>query len=119
MSAVTKFKVSQSREGAQGTSAIARLRLGHTTLDAHRLRLSRDPFCPCTLWLSTLAITTLDLPILLTTSGVHPLLATCCPLPYLCLLEEDRPATTPVIPTQDYSRAHKDPKEATKIYGSL
>ncbi|MPC13620.1 hypothetical protein E2C01_006360 [Portunus trituberculatus] len=38
---------------------------------------------------------------------------------YLCLLEEDRPATMPVIPTQDYSRAHKDPKEATKIYGSL
>ncbi|MPC91558.1 hypothetical protein E2C01_086604 [Portunus trituberculatus] len=47
------------------------------------------------------------------------LLATCCPSPYLCLLEEDRPATTPVIPTQDYPRAHKDSKEATKIYGSL
>ncbi|MPD06367.1 hypothetical protein E2C01_102175 [Portunus trituberculatus] len=31
-----------------------------------------------------------------------PLLATCCPLPYLCLLEEDRPAITPVIPTEDY-----------------
>ncbi|MPC60378.1 hypothetical protein E2C01_054422 [Portunus trituberculatus] len=30
-----------------------------------------------------------------------PLLATCCPSPYSCLLEEDRPATTPVIPTQD------------------
>ncbi|MPC42538.1 hypothetical protein E2C01_036161 [Portunus trituberculatus] len=26
----------------------------------------------------------------------------------LCLLEEDRPATMPVIPTQDYPRAHKD-----------
>ncbi|MPC99619.1 hypothetical protein E2C01_095046 [Portunus trituberculatus] len=38
-----------------------------------------------------------------------PLLTTCCPSPYLCLLEEDRPATTPVIPTQDYPRAHKDP----------
>ncbi|MPC85694.1 hypothetical protein E2C01_080478 [Portunus trituberculatus] len=38
-----------------------------------------------------------------------PLLATCCPSPYLCLLEEDRPATTPVIPTQDYPRAHKNP----------
>ncbi|MPC89613.1 hypothetical protein E2C01_084567 [Portunus trituberculatus] len=40
--------VSQSREGAQGTSAIARLRLGHTMLSAHlhRLRLSHDPFCP-------------------------------------------------------------------------
>ncbi|MPC13551.1 hypothetical protein E2C01_006289 [Portunus trituberculatus] len=49
---------------------------------------------------STLAITTLDLP---------TLLATCCPSPYLCLLEEDRPATTPVIPSQDYPRAHKDP----------
>ncbi|MPC76943.1 hypothetical protein E2C01_071380 [Portunus trituberculatus] len=36
-----------------------------------------------------------------------------------CLLEEDWLATTPVIPTQDYSRAHKDPKEATKIYVSL
>ncbi|MPC80798.1 hypothetical protein E2C01_075391 [Portunus trituberculatus] len=47
------------------------------------------------------------------------LLATCCPSPYLCLLEEERPATSPVIPTQDYPRAHKDPKEATKIYGSL
>ncbi|MPC74731.1 hypothetical protein E2C01_069105 [Portunus trituberculatus] len=31
-----------------------------------------------------------------------PFLATCCPSPYLSLLEEDRPATTPVIPTQDY-----------------
>ncbi|MPC54753.1 hypothetical protein E2C01_048678 [Portunus trituberculatus] len=30
-----------------------------------------------------------------------PHLATCCPSLYLCLLEEDRPATTPVIPTQD------------------
>ncbi|MPC95219.1 hypothetical protein E2C01_090420 [Portunus trituberculatus] len=48
-----------------------------------------------------------------------PILATCCPSPYLCLLEEDRPATTPVIPTQDYPRAYKDPKEATKIYGFL
>ncbi|MPD00833.1 hypothetical protein E2C01_096334 [Portunus trituberculatus] len=27
-----------------------------------------------------------------------PLLATCCPSPYLCLLEEDQPSTTPVIP---------------------
>ncbi|MPC72442.1 hypothetical protein E2C01_066747 [Portunus trituberculatus] len=48
-----------------------------------------------------------------------PLLATCCPLPYLCPLEEDRPATMPMIPTQDYPKAHKDSKEATKIYGSL
>ncbi|MPD02683.1 hypothetical protein E2C01_098279 [Portunus trituberculatus] len=48
-----------------------------------------------------------------------PLLTTCCPSPYLCLLEENQPDTTPVIPTQDYPRAHKDPKEATKIYGSL
>ncbi|MPC99103.1 hypothetical protein E2C01_094499 [Portunus trituberculatus] len=38
-----------------------------------------------------------------------PLLGTCCPSPYLCLLEEDRPATTPVITTQEYPRAHKDP----------
>ncbi|MPC33587.1 hypothetical protein E2C01_026942 [Portunus trituberculatus] len=71
-------------------------------------------------WLSALAIITLDMP-----THPHgglrlpPLLATCCPLPYLCLLEEDWPATMPVIPTQDYSRAHKDPKEATKINGSL
>ncbi|MPC99392.1 hypothetical protein E2C01_094806 [Portunus trituberculatus] len=35
--------VSQSREGAQGTSAIVRLRLSHTTLSA---LVSRDPFCP-------------------------------------------------------------------------
>ncbi|MPC91557.1 hypothetical protein E2C01_086602 [Portunus trituberculatus] len=38
-----------------------------------------------------------------------PLLATCCPSPYLYLLEDDRPATMLVIPTQDYPRAHKDP----------
>ncbi|MPC51812.1 hypothetical protein E2C01_045666 [Portunus trituberculatus] len=40
--------VSQSWEGAQATAAIARLRLGHTTLSAHlhRLRLSHDPFSP-------------------------------------------------------------------------
>ncbi|MPC97824.1 hypothetical protein E2C01_093160 [Portunus trituberculatus] len=37
------------------------------------------------------------------------ILVTCCPSPYLCLLEIDRPSTTPVIPTQDYPRAHKDP----------
>ncbi|MPC18593.1 hypothetical protein E2C01_011481 [Portunus trituberculatus] len=48
-----------------------------------------------------------------------PLLAACCPSPYLCLLEQGRLATRPVITTQDYPRAHKDPKEATKIYGSL
>ncbi|MPC39852.1 hypothetical protein E2C01_033402 [Portunus trituberculatus] len=30
------------------------------------------------------------------------LTVTCCPSPYLCLLEEDRPATMPVITTQDY-----------------
>ncbi|MPC97067.1 hypothetical protein E2C01_092356 [Portunus trituberculatus] len=38
-----------------------------------------------------------------------PFLATCCPSPYLCLLEEERPATTPVILTQEYPRTHKDP----------
>ncbi|MPC44114.1 hypothetical protein E2C01_037778 [Portunus trituberculatus] len=38
-----------------------------------------------------------------------PFLATCCPSPYLCLIEEDRPATTPVILTQEYPRTHKDP----------
>ncbi|MPC90848.1 hypothetical protein E2C01_085851 [Portunus trituberculatus] len=38
-----------------------------------------------------------------------PLPATCCPSPYLCFLEKDRPTTTPVIPTHDYPRAHKDP----------
>ncbi|MPC52441.1 hypothetical protein E2C01_046310 [Portunus trituberculatus] len=91
--------VSQSREGVQGTSTIARLRLGHTTLSAHlhRLRLSCDHFCPwcrtipeamehflfqcpCLLSqhtalssrLSALAITTLNLPILLAASaGIH------------------------------------------------
>ncbi|MPD05333.1 hypothetical protein E2C01_101072 [Portunus trituberculatus] len=70
--------------------------------------------------LSALAITTLDLPSLLAGGLRHPpLLATCCPLPYLCLLEEDRPATTPEISTQNYPSAHKDPKQATEIYGSL
>ncbi|MPC74366.1 hypothetical protein E2C01_068722 [Portunus trituberculatus] len=49
-----------------------------------------------------------------------PLPATCCQKPYFYLLEEDQPATTPVISTQDYPRAHKDPTvKATKIYGSL
>ncbi|MPC43962.1 hypothetical protein E2C01_037621 [Portunus trituberculatus] len=57
--------------------------------------------------LSALAITTLGRP----SGGLRcpPVLATCCPSPYLCLLEEDRPATTPMIPTQDYPRAHKNP----------
>ncbi|MPC85344.1 hypothetical protein E2C01_080114 [Portunus trituberculatus] len=134
MSAVTRFKqsVSQSREGAQGTSSIARLRLGHTTLSAHLHRL--HPFCPwyrttpeaiehfllqcprlfsqhtaLRSWLSALAITILDLSTLLAASGVHLSLATCCPTPYFCLLEEDRPATMPVIPTQEYPRTHKNP----------
>ncbi|MPC99686.1 hypothetical protein E2C01_095114 [Portunus trituberculatus] len=56
--------------------------------------------------LSALAITTLDLPTILAASGVRPF---CCPSPYLCRLEEERPATTPVIPTHDYPRVHKDP----------
>ncbi|MPC50698.1 hypothetical protein E2C01_044528 [Portunus trituberculatus] len=38
-----------------------------------------------------------------------PLPPTCCPSLYLCLLEEDRPPITPVMPTQDYPRTHKDP----------
>ncbi|MPC57941.1 hypothetical protein E2C01_051933 [Portunus trituberculatus] len=128
--------VSQSREGAQGTSAIARIHLGHTMFSAHLqcLHLSRDPFCPwcrttpeamehfllqCPRYHSTYCTTLSAL-----CPGHHntrpayppgglrrpPLLATCCPLPYLCLLEEDWPATTPVIPTQDYPRAHKDPR---------
>ncbi|MPD05934.1 hypothetical protein E2C01_101706 [Portunus trituberculatus] len=60
--------------------------------------------------LSALAITTLGMPTRPPGGLRHPpLLATCCPPPYLCLLEEDRPATTPVIPTQDYSGTHKDP----------
>ncbi|MPD00190.1 hypothetical protein E2C01_095648 [Portunus trituberculatus] len=60
--------------------------------------------------LSTLAITTLNLPTHPPGGLRHPsLLATCYASPYLCLLEEDRPATTPVIPTQDYHRAHKNP----------
>ncbi|MPD04394.1 hypothetical protein E2C01_100079 [Portunus trituberculatus] len=49
-----------------------------------------------------------------------PLLATCCPSPYLCLLEDDQPATTPVIPTQDYLRVHKDPQIFVALtFGSL
>ncbi|MPC47599.1 hypothetical protein E2C01_041350 [Portunus trituberculatus] len=137
--------VSQSREGAQGTSAIACLCMGLTTLSAHlhHLRLSRDPFCPwcrtapeamehfllqCPHFHSTYCTT---LPALRpghhNTRPAHPpgglrrppLLATCYPSHYLCLLEKDRPATMPVMPTQNYPRAHKDPKGATKIYGSL
>ncbi|MPC51600.1 hypothetical protein E2C01_045449 [Portunus trituberculatus] len=137
--------VSQSLEGAQGTSAITRLRLGHTTLSAHlhRLRLSRDPFCPwcrttpeamehfllqCPRFHSTYCTM---LPALCpghhNTRPAHlpgglrrpPLLAACCPSAYLCLHEQGRLATTPVVTKQDYPRAHKDPKEATKIYGSL
>ncbi|MPC92976.1 hypothetical protein E2C01_088091 [Portunus trituberculatus] len=63
MSAFTRFKVSQSREGAQGTSTSARLRLGLTMLSAHlhHLRL---------VLLSALAIT-FYLPTLLAASGVH------------------------------------------------
>ncbi|MPC48191.1 hypothetical protein E2C01_041958 [Portunus trituberculatus] len=106
MSAVTRFKVSQSRKGTQARAAIAHLRLGHTRLRAHLhlLRLSPDLFCPwcrttpktiehfllrCLRFhfhtalhsqLSALAITTLDLPILLAASGVP---ASCCPKPYL------------------------------------
>ncbi|MPC62656.1 hypothetical protein E2C01_056745 [Portunus trituberculatus] len=70
--------------------------------------------------LSVLAIITLDTPTH-PPGGLRrpPLLATCCPSPYLCLLGEDQPTTTPVIPTQDYPRAHKGKKEATKIHGSL
>ncbi|MPC84743.1 hypothetical protein E2C01_079492 [Portunus trituberculatus] len=136
--------VSQSREGAQGKSAIARLRLGHTTLSVHlhRLRLPRDQFCPwcrttaeamehfllqCPRFRSTYCTTlTASRPGHHKTRSVHPLgglrspplVAACCPSPYLCLFEQSRPATTPVIPTQDYPSAHKDPKEDTKIYGS-
>ncbi|MPC50571.1 hypothetical protein E2C01_044400 [Portunus trituberculatus] len=59
--------------------------------------------------LSGLAIITMDMPTL-PLGGLRrpPLLATCSP-PYLCLLEEDWPATMPVITTQDYPSAHKDP----------
>ncbi|MPC92063.1 hypothetical protein E2C01_087135 [Portunus trituberculatus] len=128
--------VSPSREGAQGTPAVARLCLGHTTLSAHLhcLRLSRDPFCPwCRTTPDAMEHFLLQCPrfhsqhaalrILALCPGHHntrpahlpgclrlpPLLATCCPSPYLCLLEEDRPATTPVIPTQDYPKTHKNP----------
>ncbi|MPD04624.1 hypothetical protein E2C01_100321 [Portunus trituberculatus] len=69
---------------------------------------------------SAVTITTLNLPTHYHGGLRYPsLLVTCCPSPFLCLLEEDRPATTPLIPTQDYPKAHKDPKEATKIYGYL
>ncbi|MPC82127.1 hypothetical protein E2C01_076773 [Portunus trituberculatus] len=109
--------VSQSREGAQGTSVIAHLYLGHTTLSAHlhHIRLSPDPFCPwCRTtpeamehillqcprfhsqhtalrsWLSTLAIITHTRPAHPPGSLRRPpLLATCCSSPYLYLLEED------------------------------
>ncbi|MPC09210.1 hypothetical protein E2C01_001813 [Portunus trituberculatus] len=45
-----------------------------------------------------------DLPTLLAASGFNPSQHPAV----LSLLEEDRPATTPVIPTQDYPRTHKD-----------
>ncbi|MPC55155.1 hypothetical protein E2C01_049086 [Portunus trituberculatus] len=79
----------------------------------HRYLLTRDPqpYCddclvPLTVrhqLLSALAIITLDMPTH-PPGGLRcpPLLATCCPSPYLCLLEEDQPATTSVLPTQDY-----------------
>ncbi|MPD04380.1 hypothetical protein E2C01_100065 [Portunus trituberculatus] len=122
MSAVTRFKqsVSHGKPGKEckvPISAIARLRslrLGHTTLSAHlhRLRLSRDPFCP---WCRTtprqlnISCSNATLPLsshcIALRPGHHnnrpahpieglrrpPILATCCLLPYLCLLEEDRP----------------------------
>ncbi|MPC53977.1 hypothetical protein E2C01_047882 [Portunus trituberculatus] len=135
MSAVTRFTVSQSREGMQATAVIACLCLGHITLEAHLnpLRLSPDPFCPwCRTTPETIEHFLLQCPCLHShhcttllalrpgqhnTQPAHPpgglrrpsLPATCCPKPYLCLLEEDWPATMPVIPTQDYPRAHKDP----------
>ncbi|MPC82128.1 hypothetical protein E2C01_076774 [Portunus trituberculatus] len=59
-----------------------------------------------------LAITTLDMPTHPPGGLRHPpflAIITCCPSPYLCLLEEDWPATTPVISIQDYPRVHKDP----------
>ncbi|MPC74952.1 hypothetical protein E2C01_069335 [Portunus trituberculatus] len=51
-----------------------------------------------------------------------PFLATCCHLPYLCLLEEDWPATTPVIPTHDYPgliRTEKRPRISMDPYEPL
>ncbi|MPC76869.1 hypothetical protein E2C01_071304 [Portunus trituberculatus] len=81
--------------------ALTRLRLGHTTVNAHlhRLRLTPDPHCPCP-WcrsvpdtiehfllqcprfhsqrvllqaqLIALGVPTLDLPTLLAAAGVHP-----------------------------------------------
>ncbi|MPC78902.1 hypothetical protein E2C01_073407 [Portunus trituberculatus] len=71
--------------------------------------------------LFALAITTLDLPTLLVASGVHHSqqhMSFTLLVP--SFLEENQPATTPVIPTKDYPRSHKDPiVKATKIYGSL
>ncbi|MPC76415.1 hypothetical protein E2C01_070825 [Portunus trituberculatus] len=122
MSAVTRFKQSVSHGKEQKahqllpTSAWATL---VTTLSAllHRLRRSRDHFCP---WCRTIPEAMehflLHCPRLLSQHtalrsrlcpGHHntqpalppgslrrpPLLATCCPSPYLCLFEEDRPAT--------------------------
>ncbi|MPC74953.1 hypothetical protein E2C01_069336 [Portunus trituberculatus] len=61
-------------------------------------------------WLFALAIIKLDMPTHLPGSLTRPsLLVTCCPSLYLCLFEEDRPAITPGIHTQDCPRAHKDP----------
>ncbi|MPC97635.1 hypothetical protein E2C01_092960 [Portunus trituberculatus] len=92
----------ESREGAQGTSTIARLCLDHTTLSAHlhRLRQSYDPFCP---WCRT----TPESMELRPQASTFP--STCCPSPYLYLLKEDWPATMPVMPTHEYPRTHKDP----------
>ncbi|MPC86439.1 hypothetical protein E2C01_081267 [Portunus trituberculatus] len=99
MSDVTRFKqlVNHGKK-RKAYQPLPRLRLGHTTLSAHlhRLRMSCNPFCPwcrttleamkhfllqcpCLLsqhtalrsQLSALAITTLNLPTLLATLGVH------------------------------------------------
>ncbi|MPC84916.1 hypothetical protein E2C01_079669 [Portunus trituberculatus] len=113
------------------------LRLGHTTLSGHlhSLHLSPDPFCP---WCRTTHETIkhfllhcprfhshhTELPGVPALCPEHhntqlahlpgglrrPFLpATYCPSPYLCLLEEDWPAITPVIPTQDYAMTHMEP----------
>ncbi|MPC90542.1 hypothetical protein E2C01_085533 [Portunus trituberculatus] len=128
----------QSREGAQGTSTVAHLRLGLwatprsvLTCIAYVCLVTPSALgvaLPLSPWnISCFNAHASSLNILNYAPGSPPwpsqhstcppswrpqastFPSTCCPSPYFCLLEEDRPATTPVITTQEYPRAHKDP----------
>ncbi|MPC99393.1 hypothetical protein E2C01_094805 [Portunus trituberculatus] len=66
--------------------------------------------------LSALSTITLDMPTHSPGGLRHPtLLATCCPSPYLYLLEEDHPATTSVT-TPGLIRIQKRPRKSMDPY---